>query len=75
MTFSPLIRFVAIHALVGWLIGVAVTALVYFTDFANLGTLIDGSETGWIIIVMSIIFLGSTFSGVQIAVALYLRSE
>ncbi|MEK9724272.1 MAG: hypothetical protein VW405_12440 [Rhodospirillaceae bacterium] len=72
---DPFLRFVALHAVVGWAIGGALTAAVYYADFAGVGTLIARSDSGGLIIAMSVIFLGSVFGGVQIAVALFLRAE
>ncbi|MCR9256488.1 MAG: hypothetical protein NXI16_10390 [Alphaproteobacteria bacterium] len=68
-------RFFTRHAVIGMIASVAATALVYFSNFAGVGDLLDRSDDGILFAVLMVLFLGPTLSAVQIAFALFLERD
>lgn len=70
-----LVRFLARHAALGFIIAAVAVALVMVSDFAKLGTLIMASDVGWLALFMLTFFLGLTLASVQMGIAIILLDE
>ncbi len=74
-TLPRLVRFLILHALIGFaLAGAFVAALIVF-DVGGLGALLTGSPSGALAIVLLTFGTGVTFSSVQMGFAVMLLAE
>ncbi len=65
----PLIRFLIRHGLIGFIIGVAFTAILLVFDVARLRSLTEGSAEGAGVRLLLAFFVSTTFASVQMGVA------
>lgn len=68
-----LIRFLAVHAVVGVAIAVVTVALILFGDVGGLRGLIMRSDAGGLALGVMLAFFAITFASVQMSVALMLH--
>jgi protein-S-isoprenylcysteine O-methyltransferase Ste14 len=65
----PLIRFLIRHGLIGFIIGVAFTAILLVFDVAGLRSLTHGSAEGTGVRLLLAFFVSTTFASAQMGVA------
>lgn len=71
----PLVRFLLIHAALGFAIAFVFVGLLLAFDFDGLRTLMLGSEIGYLALFMFTLFTGFTTASIQIGVAVMLLGE
>ncbi len=69
------LRFVLMHAAIGHGAAALFTAALLFLDLGGLATLVRASDLGVVAVAALFVALGSTFAGVQIAVAVMWDAE
>lgn len=70
-----LVRFLLIHAAVGFAIAFVFVGLLLAFDFDGLSTLMLGSKIGYLALFMFTFFTGLTTASIQIGVAVMLLGE
>ena len=63
------------HCAVGFLAAAVFVAMLLFYDIARLGTLVAGSDIGWLAVFLLWFFHGTIFGGVQFAVSIMLDAQ
>lgn len=69
-----LTRFLIINALIGFAVAVIFVAIIIKLNIANLDTLISNSDSGLFAVVVLTFFMGQTFAGIQVGLAIMLAS-
>jgi hypothetical protein len=70
MTMTPLTRFLAFHALIGFGIAVLFSGMLFGFDIAGLRTLVAGSQVGFIAASALTFMLCLTFGSIQMGIAI-----
>lgn len=70
-----IVRFYFRHIATGFALAIAFVAALLYFDVANLASLIDRSESGWLAIGLLTFFLGLTFGSAQVAFAVLSASD
>lgn len=63
------------HCAVGFLAAAVFVAMLLFYDIARLGTLVAGSDIGWLAVFLLWFFHGTVFGGVQFALSIMLDAQ
>lgn len=70
-----LVRFMLLHAVIGFVIAVVFVGALMVSDAAGLRTLMMASDSGYVAIFMLVFVSGLTFGGAQMGVAVMLLGE
>lgn len=70
-----LVRFLLVHAAIGFAISFVIVGIVMAVDFDGLRTLMFASDVGYVALFMFTFFSGLTCASVQIGVAVMLLGE
>ena len=71
----PLVRFLLVHAAIGFSISFVFVAMLMVFNVNGLWTLVSTSELGLLALVMLTVANGLTFGGVQVAIAVMMMGE
>ncbi len=71
----PLVRFLLIHAAIGFSIAFVFVAMLMVFNVNGLWTLMSTSELGLLALIMLTVFSGLTFGGVQVSIAVMMMGE
>ena len=63
------------HCIIGFGLSAVFVALLLWRDVAGLGSLIAGSDIGWLAVFLLWFFHGTIFGGVQFAIMIMLRAD
>jgi hypothetical protein len=67
-----LVKFLALHAVIGFAIGLAAVVLIVYEDIGRIGTLIETSSQRWLALGLLSFVFGLTFASVQMGFAIML---
>jgi hypothetical protein len=67
-----LVKFLALHAVIGFAIGLAAVGLIVYEDIGRIGTLIETSSQRWLALGLLSFVFGLTFASVQMGFAIML---
>lgn len=70
-----LIRFVLLHAAIGWLVAAIFVAALLHSDPGGIGTLLTRSQEGWGPLLLLWFFTGLTFGSAQLGAAVMLLGD
>ncbi|MEM1273576.1 MAG: hypothetical protein AAGF88_07145 [Pseudomonadota bacterium] len=69
------IRFLIFHAVMGFVIALAFTAMILWTDFANIRHLVLNTEGGWLALAVFVALCTITFGAVQMGIRIMMLSD
>ncbi len=67
-----LVKFLALHAVIGFAIGLAAVVVIVYQDIGHIGTLIGTSSQRWLALALLSLGFGLTFGSVQMGFAIML---
>ena len=67
-----LVKFLTLHAVIGFAIGLAAVVLIVYLDIGHIGALIEKSSQRWLALALLSLGFGLTFGSVQMGFAIML---